>query len=133
MRRREGIQVAEVTIENNSKGAGNIVDPVVNNDEEEQVTVDVEVVENVLINNDEELSKKDKELEQYLQLELENLNHLSLFHMEPSEKLPKVNMPDEMQERANKILHLYLPSADTISEITDIIHAMGKLLDMQLE
>ena len=73
MRRREGIQVAEVTIENNSKGAGNIVDPVVNNDEEEQVTVDVEVVENVLINNDEELSKKDKELEQYLQLELENL------------------------------------------------------------
>ena len=53
--------------------------------------------------------------------------------MEPSEKLPKVKMPDEMQERANKILHLYLPSADTISEITDIIHAMGKLLDMQLE
>ena len=133
VRRREGIQVAEVTIENNSKGAGNIVDPVVNNDEEEQVTVDVEVVENVLINNDEELSKKDKELEQYLQLELENLNHLSLFHMEPSEKLPKVKMPDEMQERANKILHLFLPSADTISEITDIIHAMGKLLDMQLE
>ena len=133
VRRREGIQVAEVTIENNSEGAGNIVDPVVNNDEEEQVTVDVEVVENVLINNDEELSKKDKELEQYLQLELENLNHLSLFHMEPSEKLPKVKMPDEMQERANKILHLYLPSADTISEITDIIHAMGKLLDMQLE
>ena len=133
VRRREGIQVAEVTIENNSEGAGNIVDPVVNNDEEEQVTVDVEVVENVLINNDEELSKKDKELEQYLQLELENLNHLSLFHMEPSEKLPKVKMPNEMQERANKILHLYLPSADTISEITDIIHAMGKLLDMQLE
>ena len=133
MRGREGIQVAEVTVENNSEGAGNIVVPVVNNDEEEQVTVDVEVVENVLINNDEELSKKDKELEQYLQLELENLNHLSLFHMEPSEKLPKVKMPDEMQERANKILHLYLPSADTISEITDIIHAMGKLLNMQLE
>ena len=133
MRGREGIQVAEVTVENNSEGAGNIVVPVVNNDEEEQVTVDVEVVENVLINNDEELSKKDKELEQYLQLELENLNHLSLFHMEPSEKLPKVKMPNEMQERANKILHLYLPSADTISEITDIIHAMGKLLDMQLE
>ena len=97
------------------------------------MTVDVEAVENVLINNDEELSKKDKELEQYLQLELENLNHLSLFHMEPSEKLPKVKMPNEMQERANKILHLYLPSADTISEITDIIHAMGKLLNMQLE
>ena len=133
MRGREGIQVAEVTVENNSEGAGNIVVPVVNNDEEEQVTVDVEVVENVLINNDEELSKKDKELEQYLQLELENLNHPSLFHMEPSEKLPKVKMPDEMQERANKILHLYLPSADTISEITDIIHAMGKLLNMQLE
>ena len=38
-----------------------------NDDEEEQVTVDVEVVEKVLINNDEELSEKDKELEQYFQ------------------------------------------------------------------
>ena len=36
-----------------------------NNDKEEQVAVDVEVVENVLMNKDEELSKKDKELEQY--------------------------------------------------------------------
>ena len=77
VRRREGIQVAEVTKENNSEGAGNIVDPVVNNDDEEQVTVDVEVVENVLINNDEELSKKDKELEQYLEISsiINNLNN----------------------------------------------------------
>ena len=36
-----------------------------NNDKEEQVAVDVEVVENVLMNKDEELPKKDKELEQY--------------------------------------------------------------------
>ena len=35
--------------------------------------------------------------------------------METSEKLLKV-----------KILHLYLPSADTIPEITNIIYAMGK-------
>ena len=33
-----------------------------NNDEEEQVAVDNEVVENVLINNNEKLSKKVKEL-----------------------------------------------------------------------
>ena len=39
--------------------------------------VDVEVVENILINNDEEFSKKDKELEQYY------LNHSILLHMEP--------------------------------------------------
>ena len=32
------------------------------NNDEERVAVDVEVVENVLINNDEELSEKDKEL-----------------------------------------------------------------------
>ena len=31
----------------------------------------VEVVEDVLINNDEEISKKEKELEQYFQLKLE--------------------------------------------------------------
>ena len=33
-----------------------------NNDEEEQVAADVEVAENVLKNNNEELSEKDKEL-----------------------------------------------------------------------
>ena len=43
--------------------------------------------------------------------------------METREKLPKVTMSDETQERANKILRLYLPSADTIPEI---VYAMGK-------
>ena len=88
--------------------------------------MDVEVVDNVRINNDRELSEKDKELEQYSQSELENLDHSTLLHMEPREKLPKVIMSDEIQERANKILHLYLPSPDTIPKITDIIYAMGK-------
>ena len=97
-----------------------------NNDEEEQLAVDVEVVENVLINNDEEFSEKDKELERYFQSELENLNLSTLLHMEPREKLPRVTMSDEIQERTNKILRLYLPSADTIPEITEIVYAMGK-------
>ena len=66
-RQREEIQVAKVTIKNNPVEKGNIVEPVVNNDEEEQVAVDVEVAENVLINKDEEFSKKDKEFEQYFQ------------------------------------------------------------------
>ena len=88
VRQREDVQVAEVTIENNPEEEGNIVEPVVNNDEEEQVAVDVEVVENVLIKNDKELSKQDKELEQYFQLELENLNHFTSLNMEPREKLP---------------------------------------------
>ena len=48
--------------------------------------------------------------------------------MGPRQKLLKVAMSDEIQERANKILHLYLPSADTIPEITDIVHAMGKVI-----
>ena len=74
MQQREEVQVAEVTTENNPEEEGNIVEPVVNNDEEKQVVVDVEVVENVLINNDQDLSEKDKELEQYFQLNLENLN-----------------------------------------------------------
>ena len=56
MRQREDVQVAEVTIENNPEEEGNIVEPVVNNDEEEQVAVHVEAVENNLINNDEKLS-----------------------------------------------------------------------------
>ena len=128
MRGREEVQVAKVTIENNPEEEGNIVDPAENNDEEEQVAVDVEVAENVLINNNEELSKKDKELEQCFQLELGNLNHSTLLHMEPREKLSKVKKSDEIQERANKILRLYLATIDTIPEITGIVYAMGKAI-----
>ena len=76
------------------------------------------------MSNDEDLSEKDKELERYFQSELENLNHFTLYHMETREKLPKVTMPDEIQERASKILHLYLPITDTIPEIKDILYAM---------
>ena len=78
-----------------------------NNDKEEQVAVDVEVVENVLINNNEELSEKHEELERYSQSELENLNHSTLHHMKPREKLPKVTISDEIQERANNILPVF--------------------------
>ena len=99
-----------------------------NNDEEEQVAVDVEVVENVQINNDGELSEKDKEFERHFQSELENLNHSTLLHMEPRKKLPKVTMSDEIQKRANKILPLYLPSADAIPEITDTVYVMEKAI-----
>ena len=35
-------------------------------------------------------------------------------------------MDPEIQERSNKVLRMYLPSADTIPEITDIVYAMGK-------
>ena len=128
VQQKEEVQVAEVTIENNPEEEDKIAEPFLNNHEEEQVAVDVEVVEKVPRNNDEELSQKNKELERYLQSELENLNHSTLLQMEPREKLPKVTMPYEIQERAKKILHLYLPSAGTISEITNIIYAMGKAI-----
>ena len=48
--------------------------------------------------------------------------------MELREKLPKVKLSDETQERANKILRLYLPSADTIPGITNIVYAMRKAI-----
>ena len=62
MRRREEVQVAEFAIKNNPEEECNVVETVVNNDEGEQVSVEVELVENVLINNDEELSENDKKL-----------------------------------------------------------------------
>ena len=73
-----------------------------------------------------ELMEKDKELEQYFIAELERLNHSTLLHKEPREKLPKLTMDPEIQERSSKVLRMYLPSADTIPEITDIVYAMGK-------
>ena len=99
-----------------------------NNNEEEQLSVDVEVVENVLINKDEEVAENNKELERSFQSELENLKHSILLHMEPREKLPKLTMSNEIQEGTNKILRLYLPRADIIQEIPDIAYAMKKAI-----
>ena len=55
----------EFTIEDNPEEEGNVVAPVLSNDDEEQVAVDVELVVKVLINNHEKLSEKDKKLERY--------------------------------------------------------------------
>ena len=129
VRRKEEVQVAEIAIENSPEKEGNIVQPFVNNDEEEQLAVDIEVVGNVVIHSDEELSEKDKKLEQYFQSELENVNHSTLLHMEPRAKLPKVTKPDEIQGRAKNPTSVFIfTSADTIPEITDTIYAMGKAI-----
>ena len=125
VRQREMIQMAENVIENNLVEERDIDEPVVRNDEEEHEGAGVdEAIGNIRIGV--ELTKKDKELEQYFIAELEKLNHSTLLHMEPREKLPKVTMDAEIQERSNKALRMYLPSADTIPRITDIVYAMRK-------
>ena len=103
--------MAENVTENNLVEERDIDEPAVRNDEEEQEGAGVdEAIGNIQIGV--ELTKKDKELKQYF--------------MEPREKLPKVTMDPEIQERSNKVLRMYLPSADTIPEINDIVYAMGK-------
>ena len=110
---------------NNLVEERDIDEPAVRNDEEEQEGAGVDVaIGNIQIGV--ELTEKDKELEQYFIAELEKLNHSTLLHMEPREKLPKVTIDPEIQERSNTVLRMYLPSADTIPEITDIVYAMGK-------
>ena len=117
--------MAENVIENNLVEERDIDEPAVRNDKEEQEGAGVdEAIGSIQIGA--ELMEKDKELEQYFIAELEKLNHSTLLHMEPREKLPKVTMDPEIQERSNKVLRMYLPSADTIPEITDNVYAMGK-------
>ena len=117
--------MAENLIENNLVEERDIDEPAVRNNEEEQKGARVdEAIGNIQMGV--ELKEKDKELEQYFIAELEKLNHSTLLHMEPREKLPKVTMDPEIQERSNKVLCMYLPSADTIPEITDIVYAKGK-------
>ena len=119
------IQLKENVTENNLVEEWGIDEPAVRNDEEEQEGAGVdEAIGNIQIGV--ELKEKDKELEQYFIAELEKSNHSTLLHIEPREKLPKVTMDPEIQERSNKVLRMYLPSADTIPEITDIVYAMGK-------
>ena len=112
-------------IENNEAEERNIDEPGMRNDEDEQEIADAEELA-ADIQIDSQLTEKGKELERLFIAELEQLEHSSLLHVEPRQALPKVKIDSEIQERANKVLHLHLPSADTIPEITDIIYSMGK-------
>ena len=73
-----------------------------------------------------ELTEKEKELERYFNAELEQMDHSTMLHIEPREKLPKLKMDPETNEAANKVLKLYISNADSIPEITDMTYAMGK-------
>ena len=43
-----------------------------------------------------------------------------------------MRLTDELQKSANKILTIYLKSADTLPEVTDIAYAMGKAIGSHL-
>ena len=127
VRQREEIQRAEIAMRNEGVEERNADEPIIRNDEEEQNLAEADGDELVVeVQIDVELTEKDKELERFFNAELEQLNHSTALHMEPREKLPKVKLDAETHERANKILNLYLPNADTIPKITDIVYAMGK-------
>ena len=81
---------------------------------------------------EEVLDAKDQELEKAFITHLENLCHCSMLELVPREKLPKVRPIDELQKSANKILKIYLKSANTLQEVTDIVYAMGKSIGSHL-
>ena len=124
VRQREEIQIPKVRVESNQQG-NNDGHELIENNVHTVEEADEEVNENVLI-VEEELTAVDREMEQYFQSELRKMNHSTLTHLEPRERLPKVKMTKEIGERANKILRIYLPNVDTIPEVTDIVYAMGK-------
>ena len=59
-----------------------------------------------------------------------------MLELVPREKLPKMRLTDELQKSANKILKIYLKiylkSADTLPEVTDIVYAMEKAIGSHL-
>ena len=125
VQQREQIQRGEIVIENNKAEKRNIDKPGMRNNEDEQEIADAEELAGD-IQIDSQLIEKDKELERFFIAESEQLEHSSLLHMEPRQALTKVKMDSEIQERANKVLCLYLPSVDTIPEITNIIDSIRK-------
>ena len=78
------------------------------------------------------LDAKNQELEETFITHLENLCHCSMLELVPREKLPKVRLTNELQKSANKVLKIYLKSADTLLEVTDIVYAMRKAIGSHL-
>ena len=78
------------------------------------------------------LDAKNQKLEKTFITHLENLCHSPMPKLVPREKLPKVRLTYELQKSANKILKIYLKSADTLPEVTDIVYATGKAIGSHL-
>ena len=74
----------------------------------------------------------DEELESSFNEQLTNLNHSTMTEIEPREKLRKTKVPTELQEKADSILGHYLRGVDTTPEITDKVHAMGKVVEIKM-
>ena len=74
----------------------------------------------------------DEELEAIFNDQLTNLKHVTMTDIEHREKLRKLKMPAELQERADSTLGKYLRGVDTIPEITDKVYAMGKAVEIKI-
>ena len=137
VRQREQIQRAKTEMGNEEER--NVDQSGEQRNGDEQIDVEQNMVEaddeelGIEVQIDVALTEKDKELERFFNVELEQLNHSAALHMEPREKLPKVKLDAETHERANKILNLYLPNVDTIFETTDMVMPWEKLLGIRLE
>ena len=74
----------------------------------------------------DKLIEDDKELERFFQIQIEAMDHCSLLHLEPREKLPKMKLANANEGSANRVLDRYLIDVNNIPEITDKVYAMGK-------
>ena len=52
--------------------------------------------------------------------------------LEQTERLRKVKVPTELQQRADSILGCYVREVDTIPEITDKVYAMGRDVEIKM-
>ena len=123
VRQRETFQMREAIVEDNQEE--NINGYKSNDNVEEQEIIDREV-NDILTAEEEEFTEADRELEQYFLTVWNSMECSSMNHLASREKLPKVKWTSEVGNRANKILRLYLLNVDKITEITDIVYAMGK-------
>ena len=80
----------------------------------------------------EEHTEKDQDLKEMFIIQLENLTYSSLLQIEPRKKLSKVKFDNQSMESANWVLDIYLKKVDTIPEICDKVHAMGRVTGFKL-
>ena len=60
------------------------------------------------------------------------MDHCFLLQLEPHEKLPKVKLSKAIEGSVNRVLSQYLIEANTITDITDNVYAMGKAIAFKL-
>jgi len=134
VRQRDDVEIRNVE---RREGLGEVFDNHADINEEDNVLLEEEVpqerqVEGVIFIEQGPLSEEETNLESYFEEEIKRLPGINEITENARERLGKVEMDDNLNKMANRILKRYLKGKETLIVVLDSVYAMGKAIMRKL-